>query len=311
MDLSVTGDGLPVRVVGKRMQRWHQLVLGLCGCFGVACSDTSLTPLADAGLTQEPDVDDPPVDAGHDTDGGIPLELDAGIVDAGVPGPESDAGTPCIFPGNVAVPFECEGDEDVCDSPDDVDPSEALPNVAFANILATWSHVSADTDEWVLQVRFAGFPLRLPEDFASMSLVLELLASMASTERCDPCVWPDSWAWIISENAFPARFPPEINALFPYDIYDIVDPCSVYFSENSPLIEYRIPLQAAASADGTVSYALSSHGGSVFRADHATETSESGPASNIIRSEGGSAAVDPSMVSICELQCLEEQSEGQ
>lgn len=143
--------GPPTVVDADEMGR-HILLLAALGFSGCDACDPNVLVETDAGVDagfedagfRDAGFDDAGfADAGFD-DAGF---FDAGVDDAGF----ADAGFDCVFPNVPPPAFACEGDEDICDAVGEVGRPER-------DVLAVWSRI--EDDEFVIDVRFAGFPFR-------------------------------------------------------------------------------------------------------------------------------------------------------
>ena len=256
--------------------------LGLISALLAAC-DPSLffVPfLPDAGDVH-PDADA----SGAEVDAG---DLDAGVFDAGETD-SPDAGSDCLAP-TTAVPFVCEGDEDVCDATGDME----LP---WSDVVAVWSHVDAPTDSLVVQIRFSALPFLFPSRPNDEELAVMFAGTSVATPGCD-CFGGD-WMAIIGEYQDPIlEYPPRGFGVRPE--VNLGDRCSsLRIGATLPLIELRVPLELAPQpAPGGLMVRVLA--GPTATQEFVTLTPG---ATDFFPSRNGASDDEADLVPICELVC--------
>ena len=257
----------------------------------LACPATEFVQEVDGGNELPPDAGTPVEDAGTFGDAGNPTR-DAG--DAGTDGgtiDEQDAGSLCSGPGSLDVPFECEGDEDVCD-PLDV----TLLNAT--DVVATWSRVEGD--EFVVEVRFRAMPFLSPST-QDLWIKLGNLTSGSGVQINFPessVSGATQFAMVLYEHIPPVTFPPRFLRIEPYTAAQPLACTGFRLSRDEPLIELRVPREML--EDGELVYTvLSGRPNTGLGADRTWI--ESGE--QLTASRGGRADVVGELVGYCELEC--------
>lgn len=287
----------------RRKKRKPALLIVVVGAFG--CEPDVLTTL-DGGGADDGAIDSGFNDAGADAgveDAGTSPDAgsgpDAGGLDAGADGGIIDAGAVCTPAFPEPSPFECEGDEDACDTVGDV-------VEATQDVVAVWSRMEGD--EVVVDVRFRDFPFSRYRVSAAVYFETRPYRSESDNQfalllgdgyRPDQLLYGAEFG-VGSGPRDPAPYPPEGFGLRPDPSDSDFDPCDAFFlSLEEPILELRFDSNLLVVPPLLVQTKRDFVGGEF---DYSFE----GSSPTFRPSRGGQPDRSGGLVSFCDIQCLND-----